>query len=1852
MASLFNTKISNSYVGLIKTIDSAVISASLRELSDGLGNGSGIHINNAGDLKVTNILEWGTLKDTGENISITKFVDEADGIASNDNDTTIPTSAAVVDYVASRITLEDLDFSGDSGTGSVDLDSQTFAVVGTANEIETSAGSQQLQIGLPTNIVIAGTTTFGGNLIGNSNIILKDNSARTLAAFYAGGKSEIYFNDSKKFETTSDGATVTGGLTATGGSVFTGATFSSNVDFSDSAKARFGTDNDLEIYNDGSDAYYSNTTGDMYFINKADDKDIIFQSDNGSGGYETYFKLDGSHTTILANKNIHFDDNVKAVFGNYATPDLEIYHDASNSYIADTGTGELRIKSQSLRLQGSDGSDLIQADEVGGVRLYDNGSQKLEVGSSGAVVTGTVTADGLVLGDNDSITMGDAGDFSLKHDGSNSKIENNTGHFNIIQEADNSDITFFLDDGSGGSTTYLQLDGGIESILTYKDILMAVDGDGGKLKFGASQDLQIYHDGSHSYIEDTGTGDLRIKTNGTAIALLGNSNEDSLLAYPNGAIKLFYDNSLKLETTATGVTITGVAVADGLDMGDNEKIRLGDSQDLEIYHDGTESFIENSTGDLWITSTGDDLVLQGADDVDIKVQGGEMAAKFGGNGGVDLYHDNSKKFETTSTGISVTGSVVASGSDTATLSETGLTLSRSNSYIQSDADNADTLNIGQSSVRWGHLKVDTTTFKVLNGGNERLGIDSSGNASFAQDVTISGDLTVNGTTTTVNTDHFNVEDPLISMAKDNAANTVDIGFYGRYNDGTQRYTGLFMDASSGTEVYRLFKGVTAEPTTTVNISGTGYQAASLIIDGLTAVNATFTGADTLNIADYILHDGDADTKFGFPSANTFKIRTGGTDALNIDSSQNATFAGRTHLADTKYATYGGTNSAWELEIGVTGDNAYITKSATTSGHLYIKNNGTDKNIYLQTDNGSGSPTTYIKCDGLSNYTEFPVDARFMDDIKLQFGDSNDSDIYHNGNDMLFRNHKAAGDMSFNADSTGSGGSATSYFWLDGGVVKTRFAKEATFGDNVKLTFGNVTTPDLQIYHDGNDSYITDTGTGLLFIRGSSAIRLQGANGESSIDANEDGAVNLYYDNSKKFETTSAGATLTGALSITGDGSNAATLTETGAGLLTIATVDDLVLDADNDLILDAGGNDIRLKVDGVEYGKFKDDSDDLAIFASIQDKDIIFKGNDGGSTITALTLDMSEAGAATFNSNITLLSRITFDYNGSGTGNNYLETGTNTLSFKASSGTSVITTNFSTLATTFSGSVHLDSDSAQLQLGDDNDLQMYHNGANGFINNGTGDFTIQSSDEFVVDAAGEVILDSGSSEIHLKGSGTLFGKFFKSSDNFYINQPIDDKDIIFSGLDNGSSVTALTLDMSNAGAATFNNNITAGGILTTNGGAMSINNGGSLSAYFYGSGTSYTQGAIVISSDTSDSPEARGQGVFMFNEGKDSTWYMGTRYNNADEWQIGRVAGASLDTAAATTGNAIVKVKQNGETVITGSGDGNSPILSVTDTTDTEVAWFTGNRAGDTGAYIAIQHLPSTAAESNRSGIKFQAKDDGDNTTTYASLIQYISDYTGGTEDGIFTVNTMTNGSVTEKMKFLPTGEIVIGQGSSNAGFLDFDGTNLQFNTQRNPNTGSFVDSNKSHAHIGLQGINGGSKIVFGTAAANNTTATTRMVIDGSGHIVIGTTTYSTGSKGKQFESNPNTVDLKSSSSGTGTEYHQEFANPNSTVGSITTNGSATAFNTSSDYRLKEDLKDFDGLDKVSKISVYDYKWKVDDSRGYGVLAHELDEVLPQAVAGEKDGKKMQSVDYSKIVPLLVKSIQELKAEIEELKKK
>jgi hypothetical protein len=201
----------------------------------------------------------------------------------------------------------------------------------------------------------------------------------------------------------------------------------------------------------------------------------------------------------------------------------------------------------------------------------------------------------------------------------------------------------------------------------------------------------------------------------------------------------------------------------------------------------------------------------------------------------------------------------------------------------------------------------------------------------------------------------------------------------------------------------------------------------------------------------------------------------------------------------------------------------------------------------------------------------------------------------------------------------------------------------------------------------------------------------------------------------------------------------------------------------------------------------------------------------------------------------------------------------------------------------------------------------------------------------------------------------------------------------------------------------------------------------------------------------------------------------------------------------------------------------------------------------------------------------------------------------------------------------------------------------------------------KNNRGLSTEIVVGNDNLRFATNTAE------RMRITSGGNVLIGTTTISGNSDG----GSTNTGVIIEGPSGTLTSQRNNDANiylskasgfSNGTLinfytsgsqrGSISTNGTTTSYNITSDYRLKEDFKSINGLDLISKIKIYDFKFKNSDLRMDGVIAHELQEVVPYAVSGEKDAEEMQQVDYSKLVPILVQAIQELKAEIEILKTK
>ena len=181
----------------------------------------------------------------------------------SDSATALVTQQSIKAYVDTQITAEDLDFGGDSGTGSVDLDSQTFTIAGTSNEIETSASGQTLTIGLPNFVTVSNGLNVTGN--GSTTTTLNVSGISTFS-------EDILI-----------------GTAATVG-------FGSTAFFRDDAKAIFGDGDDLQIYHDGSNSY----------IDDAGDGNLVIRSN----------QINFNKYTGEALARFRADDNCELFFDN------------------------------------------------------------------------------------------------------------------------------------------------------------------------------------------------------------------------------------------------------------------------------------------------------------------------------------------------------------------------------------------------------------------------------------------------------------------------------------------------------------------------------------------------------------------------------------------------------------------------------------------------------------------------------------------------------------------------------------------------------------------------------------------------------------------------------------------------------------------------------------------------------------------------------------------------------------------------------------------------------------------------------------------------------------------------------------------------------------------------------------------------------------------------------------------------------------------------------------------------------------------------------------------------------------------------------------------------------------------------------------------------------------------------------------------------------------------------------------------------------------------------------------------------------------------------------------------------
>ena len=591
--------------------------------------------------------------------------------------------------------------------------------------------------------------------------------------------------------------------------------------------------------------------------------------------------------------------------------------------------------------------------------------------------------------------------------------------------------------------------------------------------------------------------------------------------------------------------------------------------------------------------------------------------------------------------------------------------------------------------------------------------------------------------------------------------------------------------------------------------------------------------------------------------------------------------------------------------------------------------------------------------------------------------------------------------------------------------------------------------------------------------------------------------------------------------------------------------------------------------------------------------------------------------------------------------------------------------------------ISADSATGRLTLGASQDLNLYHGGTNSYIVNSTGD----------------LILLSGAS----------------------------DEDMIFKGNDGGAVITALTLDMSAAGAATFNSTVTG----TTFVGALTGNVTGTAdvatvattvtitdnestnesNALIFTAGGDVDGGNIGLESDgtltynpSTGKVTATGfvgalTGAVTGNVAGNLTGTVATATQNSITTATGLVSVGALDSGSITSGfgaidngtsnirsatitaeTAFVPDASDGAALGTSSlqfsdlfladggiiNFGDDQDVKLTHSADTGLILDVGAAVSETftmmctqggtpsGPILTLYRNSASPDDNDYIGeIIFKGRNDQDQDVIYAGIAGKTVDVTDTTEDGRFEMYTIVGGSQISRILADNT-ETVINQ----------DGNNLNFRVESDDDTHAFFVDATNEA-VGIFEPTPAYTLEIGNSAA----------------------------KGFGVNLENNTAKVYHKASATDTQTMFQFANNNGTVGTITTNGTATAYNTSSDYRLKENINyTWDATTRLKQLKPAQFSFKgdkdaaielesgdnltLDGTNGSsanagssiiyedathvvdGFIAHEVTGIVSEAISGDKDAVDsdgnidVQGIDQSKLVPLLVKTIQELEARI------
>ena len=494
-----------------------------------------------------------------------------------------------------------------------------------------------------------------------------------------------------------------------------------------------------------------------------------------------------------------------------------------------------------------------------------------------------------------------------------------------------------------------------------------------------------------------------------------------------------------------------------IQMADNNKITLGTGERGSLQHTGASGKVQlfSTVGGIDIRTTANDETIAISSD-----DGSGGIANYiiadGSTGQTELYYYGSKKLETTTSGITVTGIVTGQVSD----------ISNHNSAIDTRAD-----------------------ARITNalGGN----------------VTITGNLTVNGTTTSVNSNTVNIGDNIIVLNSDETGTP-------------SQNAGIEIERGTSTNVSLRFNETTdkwqfTNDGTTYTDIGSGGD----VVDDTTPQ----LGGD-LDVNDKNINFGDttsvgSDNTLQFGDSQDLKIYHNGTHSFISDNG-----VGQLRLRTNELRVLNASNNETMLNAVQNGavslyyDNA--VKLATT-------NTGVDVTGTLNTHTIPGGTGTIA----LTSDIDFTTSANHA---FRQISDGSNQAVADSNIDTF----TVTGSTDISAVVTPGSDTLTLTNTSTLDSVTTRGATtntSITFPDNVKARFGDTSSPDMEIYHDGSNSYIDDTGTGSIFIRSGTTYIQNAAGNKTAIATNSGAEQTLYHNNSPKFATSATGIDVTGDVDI-------------------------------------------------------------------------------------------------------------------------------------------------------------------------------------------------------------------------------------------------------------------------------------------------------------------------------------------------------------------------------------------------------------------------------------------------------------------------------------------------------------------------------------------------------------------------------------------------------------------------------------------------------------------------------------------------------------------------------------------------